>query len=364
MTGPSPPRAPAFAPELRAEIEETVEHFNANHADAMLLLARFGASLESATTARIVAVSPSDITLESISASGALRCDRLSFAAPAADLAGTQGQLMRLITNARKRAGERLPLTRIERETAHAATLETWSATVAAVSDIAPGLREITVSGLEGFESPGFDAFVYVIVPQGDSALPDDFKMAALRAWKGPNRPAGAYYTIRRSRPDELDLWFVLHGDDGPLSAWAARAAPGDKLALWGPRIAFVPPSDTRKLLLVGDETALPAIAAIIEQAATSLPVSAVIEVADKSREVDLPSRRALDVTWVHRGAAAPGSGRSLYDAVEQAELNGDGLYVFGAAESRRIGEVRRMLKRDRGLTLEQMHLTGYWRRR
>ena len=170
----------------------------------MLLLARFGASLESATTARIVAVSPSDITLESISAPGALRCDRLSFAAPAADLAGTQGQLMRLITNARKRAGERLPLTRIERETAHAATLETWSATVAAVSDIAPGLREITVSGLEGFESPGFDAFVYVIVPQGDSALPDDFKMAALRAWKGPNRPAGAYYTIRRSRPDEL----------------------------------------------------------------------------------------------------------------------------------------------------------------
>ena len=364
MTAPSLTSAATFAADVGAAVDDMAEHFNDHHADAMVLLARFGAGFEAAATARIVATSPTGILLESRGASGAVRCDRLSFTAPAADLASKRGELLTLIRAARTRAGKAVPLTRIERETAQAAALKTWPATVAAVKDVVPGLREITISGLAGFESPGMDAFVYVIVSQGDSALPADFKMAALRAWKGADRPAGAYYTIRRSRSDELDLWFVLHGDEGPLSAWAARATPGDRLAIWGPRSAFAPPPDTHRLLLIGDETALPAIAAIIENKRPAVPISAMIEVADERCELDMPCGKELDISWVHRGAAAPGSSRALYDALAERRLDTEGLFVFGAAESTRIREVRRMLGRDRGLSHERMHLTGYWRRR
>src|SRR3954451_8211774 len=102
-------------------------------------------------------------------------------------------------------------------------------------------------------------------------------------------------YTIRTARPDrgELDLDVLLHGA-GPGAAWGATAAPGDEVSFQGPRGKLVL-TDADWHLLCGDESALPAIAAVSE--AVRQPTIALIECGDGSDELPLPGR----VQWVHR---------------------------------------------------------------
>ena len=132
------------------------------------------------------------------------------------------------------------------------------------------------------------------------------------------DRPVGAYYTVRRwdAARRELTMLMVRHGDRGPASAWIDRAAPGDPLALWGPRTAYHPSDDTDWHLLVADDTGLPAVAVILE----SLPPGAVArvfaEVADASEQQELRGSDDVDVTWLYRGAAPAGTTTLLADAV------------------------------------------------
>ena len=106
-------------------------------------------------------------------------------------------------------------------------------------------------------------------------------------------QPLGAYYTVRQFRAEagEIDIDVVLHGDDGPAGAWAARAAPGDVVALWGPRTAWEPPLRTATYLLVADDTALPAVGAILEHLPGDTVVHVVIEVADDDERQPLAER-------------------------------------------------------------------------
>src|SRR5213592_3107604 len=111
-------------------------------------------------------------------------------------------------------------------------------------------------------------------------------------------------YTIRQGRPDtgELDLDVLLHGD-GPGARWGATAEPGDIVEFQGPRGKL----ELRRApahLLVGDESALPAIAVICEALPGDEPAQAVIEVQDASDELPVSG----DVHWVHRGSAPPGT--------------------------------------------------------
>ncbi len=141
------------------------------------------------------------------------------------------------------------------------------------------------------------------------------------------DQPIGAYYTVRRWRPDdrEIDALFVLHGVDEPRSTtttggraarWAAGAAPGDPVALWGPRTGFAPPPDTDRYLLVADDTGLPAVAAIIESLPPGTPIRVVAEVDAEEDRQPLPERDGVEVTWGYRRGAAPGTTTFLQDAV------------------------------------------------
>jgi len=103
----------------------------------------------------------------------------------------------------------------------------------------------------------------------------------------------------------------VLHADEGDGSWWASHAKPGDPAALWGPRTTYRRPADAETLLLVGDETAIPAIAAILESLPAGDHASVVIEVPN--------------------------------------------VHVIAA--------VRRLLRRERGLPSERVSMTAYWRR-
>jgi len=157
---------------------------------------------------------------------------------------------------------------------------------------------------------------------------------------------------------------FVLHGPDGadhgetgPASRWAASAAIGDVVGVLGPALAgYRTPSGQPVRLLVGDETALPAIGATLEQLPADVHAVAVIEVEDAAEEQALTSPAGLTVHWVHRPA-------SLLEAVRAVGLPEGDVFAWVAGEASAVRAVRRHLVGERGLDKRVVAFTGYWRR-
>ena len=163
-------------------------------------------------------------------------------------------------------------------------------------------------------------------------------------------------YTIRHARPDtgEIDLDILLHGA-GPGSTWGADAAPGDEVEFQGPRGKLeLRPAPWH--LLCGDESALPAIAAIADALPDGEAAIAVVEVGDPGDELPV----AADTHWVHRSAASPGGAELLTAALERLELpSGAGRgYLMG--ETRAMVALRAVLE-GRGLPHDALFVKGYW---
>jgi NADPH-dependent ferric siderophore reductase len=129
-------------------------------------------------------------------------------------------------------------------------------------------------------------------------------------------------YTVRAHRTDplELDLDFALHGDLGPGSRWARTAVPGSPVGVFGPAVEenggydFRPPQDTDWLLLTGDESALPAVAGILEHLASGTGTEVYLEVPHTHDRQPLATKADARVTWLARG-----SRESLLDTIRAA---------------------------------------------
>jgi NADPH-dependent ferric siderophore reductase len=208
---------------------------------------------------------------------------------------------------------------------------------------------------------------VYVLAPppgRSELTVDLDFTWERHAAMPVSDRPVGAYYTVRRWRrePAEVDLLVVLHDDAGPGATWAAGARTGDPVALWGPRTAYHPPVDADRLVLVADETGLPAVAAILEALPDGTPARVFAEVADEGAHQALPERPSVAVTWLHRGGAEPGTTPLLLEAVRSHGWTGR-TYVWGGGESRVMTAVRRHVRDEVGLGRDAVSLVAYWRR-
>ncbi|MGD9890434.1 MAG: siderophore-interacting protein [Dehalococcoidia bacterium] len=241
-------------------------------------------------------------------------------------------------------------------------------AEVARIAPVTSHMVRITLTGsdLRQYESVGADQFLYVFLPEANGARPrveHDFTWDDWRNLPPEERQVGRYYTVRYCRPEigELDLDFVLHGD-GPATSWAARAAPGDPVALWGPRYAYDPPPATDLLILLADETGLPATGAILESLSPSVRCRAFIEIRDRSAEQPLTSEGDVEITWLHRRDAASGS--SLLDAVQSLDKPAAAnVYVWGGAEFNTMQDCRTHLHEARGLDNARIRTVGYWRK-
>lgn len=353
-----------LAPNELAEVDLTLEHFNANHADTVLLLARFAAGCERAIDAEAVRVDTEGVDFE-VFVEGTRTSARLTFDGPVSTAAQVSAQVMARIGTARASAGTRMPVTSLEEEIAHTFSLQTYPATVAAVSDISPNLREIVVEGaFEGFESRGQDQFVYVFVGR-DADLPDGYSMADFMAQDPDDRPFGAYYTVRAWDPESrrITMWFALHGHADGVGGWAGRASFGDRLALWGPRPSFEAPADATTHLFVTDESGFAAVAARVEQLPADVEAIVIAETIDESHVVPLAAPGRADVRWIFRGDDEPGTGTGLIDAVAELDLSRPNLVAFGAAESRQVSAIRRRLRHEHSLPATHVSMTGYWRR-
>jgi NADPH-dependent ferric siderophore reductase len=247
--------------------------------------------------------------------------------------------------------------------------IRTFLTRVVAVTDVHAHLRRITFAGgdLAAFSPAGPDTFLYLLLPppgRTELTIDQGFMWTGYDEMPEAERPVGAYYTLRHWRPglQELDILCVLHGDPGSASAWAARAEPGDPVALWGPRTAWDPPPGTDRYVLVADETGLPAVAAILESLPAGTPVQVVAEVDCPDERQELPVDPTVDVTWVYRHGTPAGTTPLLADAVRALPWRDGTPYVWGGGESRAMTAVRRYVRRERCLDRAAVSLVAYWR--
>ncbi|GAB7051352.1 siderophore-interacting protein [Catenuloplanes indicus] len=251
-------------------------------------------------------------------------------------------------------------------------TSRALSAEVVANRRLTPHLTRITVTGpdLHGFGYDGPDHLVRIFLapaPDVPLTLPDspDGWWPALKAMPEEVRPVVRNYTVRRFDADrrELDIDFVLHGDGGPASAWAHKAAPGDRIGVLSDGAEYAPPADTDWQLFAGDETALPAIAAAIESLPHDATGLALIECGGTPCEIPIAAPPGVTVHWLHRNGDEPGTSSVIIDTLRALELPPGNPYAFIAGESTMVTTVRRHLCTDLAIAKSRVYFCGYWRR-
>lgn len=301
---------------------------------------------------------------------------------------------------------------------------------------LSPSFLRMTFTGpdLDEFAADGLDQRIKLVLPSacGDrvdaARFTDPNWYEAWRALPDDQRNPMRTYTVRAVRPldREVDVDVVLHGVQpgtvttrgcglaqligcacvaaGPAVRWCAAARPGDSIVLIGPNalydgpsagIEWNPPADATCLLLAGDETAAPAICAIVEQLAPGTRAHAYIEVPTGHDVLDLRVPDGVELRWLPRhpgdGEAAP-HGTLLAEAVrttagrlararsagvdpEDVDVDDavlwdvpressapDGLYSWIAGEAGMVRELRRHLVRDIGVDRRAVAFMGYWR--
>jgi NADPH-dependent ferric siderophore reductase len=285
-----------------------------------------------------------------------------------------------------------------------------FAVTVARTQQLSPSFRRLTLAGpaLTGFGAGGDDQRIKLVLSRDGSpveglltdgpswyqdycALPDDV------------RPYLRTYTVRAARPalGELDVDVVLHGLDdghaGPAASWAATAVPGDPIVLLGPDrpgrgrawgCEWAPPLDG-PLFLAGDETAVPAIGAILEALPAGRPAIAVLEVPTAGDVLPLLLPPGVEVRWLVRGDRPRGAAldpavhatlgqlgiakQSAGEDPEDVDLDSrllwevpesraEGCYAWLAGEAGMVKALRRRLVRDLGLPRTAVAFMGYWR--
>ncbi|WP_432112174.1 siderophore-interacting protein [Streptomyces sp. YPW6] len=176
-------------------------------------------------------------------------------------------------------------------------------------------------------------------------------------------RPWMRSFTVRSydRRRNVMTVDFVLHGAGGPASRWGAAARVGDVIGMVGPSSLYARPlPEARRMLLAGDETALPAVATVLEALPAGTGAVVYAEVADAAEERELPpAAGGAEVRWVHRDR-----GGSLVDAVRGAGADLDGVdAAWVAGEASAVRALRRHLVEDRELPKSSVEFSGYWRR-
>ncbi len=174
--------------------------------------------------------------------------------------------------------------------------------------------------------------------------------------------PVTRTYTVRRYDPSrhELMLDFVVHGEQGLAGPWAARAEIGAEIGFYGPGGGFAPDPSARAHLLVGDESALPAIAASLERLDDQARAAVFVEVEHAGCRQPLPGPAGLELTWVPRNGHL--HGQALATHVRAATLPEGPLSVFVHGSAYMVRDLRRYLCRERQVDRTVVSMSGYWR--
>lgn len=220
--------------------------------------------------------------------------------------------------------------------------------------------------GLEGFTSTGHsDEYVNCFFLPATASYPVPFDDETVRGLPRNERPFPRRITVRTwdSTRGELTLDIAAHGDVGHAGRWATHARPGDRLQLRGPAGGYRPHPKADSYLIVGDESALPAIAACAEAIPAGRPVVAVVEVENAAGQVPLTSPGVLETRWVHRATADGNPDELLADAVRELPRPTGTVSAFVHGEAASTRAVRRTLLGSGVVSDEHLSCSPYWRR-
>ncbi|WP_255672412.1 siderophore-interacting protein [Glycomyces amatae] len=277
---------------------------------------------------------------------------------------------------------------------------------VAAVRRLSPSFVRVTFAGegLEHFADNGYDQRFKLIFPApacGFDKMPTSERWySELRALPEEEQCPVRTYTVRAVRPAlrEVDVDMVVHeahGEDdcGPALRWLREAAAGDRLLLLGPDARWEGPHggvdfhapEGAEILVAGDETALPAIAAILEDLPITARGKAFVEVPEAADAMALDAPEDVEVVWLAREGAP--WGELLVPAVTEAARGMDfavtdqfdevddemiwevpqeaaqsDAYVWIAAETGVVKTLRFTIRKELGLPKESGAFMGYWR--
>lgn len=252
---------------------------------------------------------------------------------------------------------------------------------VARTRRVSPSVQRVTFrglgpGGLAEFASGGRDQRFKLFFPHPGQDVAEvpveagDEWYARWRTMDPTSRALMRTYTVREQRRElgELDVDFAVHAGPGPAAAWALRCLAGDRITALGPSVAdnagidFRPPPEADWILLAGDESALPALAGILEWISPATVVRAWIEVGHCDDVQALSTWADAEITWIVRGA-----GRSLTPTIRAARLPAGTPYAWIGGEATEVRELRRHLVGTgpdaRGFDRRRVTFTGYWRR-
>ncbi|WP_374830648.1 DUF2218 domain-containing protein [Paenochrobactrum pullorum] len=243
-------------------------------------------------------------------------------------------------------------------------------------TEVTPLMRRVRLRGenLERFTRDGLH--VRLLFPKHQNVKPEWPVMGenGIPVWpEGEKELVGRAYTIRHIDADAgiVDIDLVLHecdedGDqDGGYGArWAVEAKPGDIVGMTGPGGgSALLTADW--YLLAGDETALPAIARILESLPAGSKATVRIEIADKAEEQLLKTKAELDLRWLHRNATKGDNKELLYDAVKAVDYpdHEENIFVWVGCEFSAFRSIRGFIRKEKKIPHEKHLVVAYWRK-
>ncbi|WP_309123685.1 siderophore-interacting protein [Arthrobacter sp.] len=238
---------------------------------------------------------------------------------------------------------------------------------VLATAWVTPHMVRVTLGGpaFDEFQPKDVtDSYVKLLFAKPELSLTPPYDLVALREQLPPEDvPVTRTYTVRRINPADrtIDVDFVVHGDEGLAGPWAARAKPGDQIALMGPGGAYDPDTTADWHLLVGDESATPAIAATLEALPEDAAGVVFLECGSSEDMIELATPRGVEVVWVRRDARDDATKFLLANAVSAYPWPAGRVQVFAHGERESMKALRDVFLKERGLLKEQLSLSGYW---
>ncbi|MFJ3312752.1 siderophore-interacting protein [Micrococcus endophyticus] len=216
-------------------------------------------------------------------------------------------------------------------------------------------------------EKGATDQYIKLLFADPALGLTPPYDLDALRERLAPEQmPVRRTYSVRAvdAEAGTVDVDFVVHGDDGLAGPWAASVQPGEHVCFGGPGGNYRPDPAADWHLFAGDEAALPAIAAGLEDLATTAPDAvgtALIEVEGPEDEQPVTAPAGVEVRWLHRGAEFTPQSTRWAAALRDEPWREGRVHAFVHGEREQVKAARAYLADERGVDRRDLSVSAYW---